>query len=171
MRFFLRFADKVSEYSAKVCAWLIIPLVFALFYESIARYLFNAPSIWAYDISYMLYATIFLMGAGYVHARDKHVKVDVLSRYFSSRAKAIIDLCLYLLLFFPAIGVLVVIGVKNAYFSWLIREVSASGLWRPPLYPLRSILPISMAVLLLQGVAQFIRSIYIIVGKGEKDGI
>jgi len=163
---FLKFIDKLSECCGKVCAWLIILLTFALFYESIARYLFNAPTIWAYDLSYMLYAVIFLMGAGYVLSEDKHVKVDVLSHYFPPRMKAIINIFLYLLLFFPAIGILFVKGIQNAAFSWAMREVSATGLWRPPLYPLKTVLPVAMGILLLQGVAQFIRSIYIAMGKG-----
>ena len=99
LRIFLRFIDKISEYSAKACAWFIIVLVFALCYESISRYLFNAPTMWAYDLSYMLYSTIFLMGAGYTLFQDRHVKVDVISRYFSAKTKAIVDMCLYLICF------------------------------------------------------------------------
>lgn len=167
LRIFLRFIDKISEYSAKACAWFIIVLVFALCYESISRYLFNAPTMWAYDLSYMLYSTIFLMGAGYTLFQDRHVKVDVISRYFSAKTKAIVDMCLYLICFFPAVGVLLVVGIQNAAFSWAMREVSASGLWRPPLYPLKTVLPVAMAILLLQGIAQFIHCIYIVLGKGE----
>lgn len=170
MKAFLKFIDKLSELIAKLSAWLIILLTFALFYEAISRYLFNAPTLWAYDLSYMLYATIFLLGAAYVLSLERHVKVTLISDYFSPRVKAIVNIILYLILFFPAITILFIKGIDFAAFSWRIREVSATGTWRPPIYPLKTVLPVAMGLLLLQGIAQFIRSIYVLLGKEIDNG-
>jgi TRAP-type mannitol/chloroaromatic compound transport system permease small subunit len=166
----LRFIDRASEYCGKFFAWLIVPLVFGLVYEAIARYAFNAPTRWAYDLSYMFYAAIFWMGAAYALSRNKHVRVDVLYRHFSPRWQGIVDACLYLVLFFPPMVVLLVKGTQWAIASWSIREVSATGMWRPPLYPLKTVVPVAVAMLLLQGIAQFIRAIHLAIGKGKPSG-
>lgn len=155
----LRGIDKLSEYCSKAFAWLIIPMVGGLFYEVIARYVFNAPTIWAYDLTYMLYGALFVMGSAYALSQNRHVRIDVFYANFSSRQKGIVDVILYLVLFFPPILVLLIKGVEYAAFSWSMKELSIAGAWRPPLYPLKTIFPIAMAVLLLQGVAQFIRSL------------
>jgi len=170
MKSFLKFVDKVSELFAKACAWLIILLSFALFYEAMSRYFFNTPTIWAYDLSYMLYSVIFLMGAGYVLSINRHAKVTVFSDYFSPRVQAIINIIFYLVLFFPAIVILFVKGIDFAAFSWKMGEVSATGIWRPPIYPLKTVLPVAMGILLLQGISQFIRSIYVLWGKEINNG-
>lgn len=170
MNAFLKFIDKISELVAKVSAWLIIFLTFALFYEAISRYLFNAPTLWAYDLSYMLYAVIFLLGAGYVLSIDRHVKVTLISDFFSPRVRAFVNIILYLILFFPAIAILFIKGIDFAAFSWRIKEVSASGTWRPVIYPLKTVLPVAMGILLLQGIAQFIRSIFLLLGKETDNG-
>lgn len=163
---FISFADKLSEVTAKIFAWLIIPLVLGLFYEVIARYAFKAPTVWAYDLTYMLYGTMFIMGSSYALCKDRHIRIDVFYQRFSPRQKGIIDACLYLIFFFPAIIVLFIKGIDYAAFSWQMREVSSAGAWRPPLYPLKMVLPVAMFVMLLQGIAQFIRSLRL--AKGGK---
>jgi TRAP-type mannitol/chloroaromatic compound transport system permease small subunit len=74
---FLKFIDKTSETAGKLVAWLIIPLVLGLMYEVIARYVFNAPTIWAYDITYMIYGAHFMMGAAYLLYVRGYVRIDV----------------------------------------------------------------------------------------------
>ena len=155
----LRGIDKLSEYCAKAFAWLIIPMVGGLFYEVVARYVFNAPTIWAYDLTYMLYGALFVMGSAYALGQNRHVRIDVFYSRFSSRRKGIVDVILYLVLFFPPILVLLIKGAEYAAFSCSMREASAAGAGRPPHNPVNKVLPIAMAVLSLQGVAQFIRSL------------
>lgn len=155
----LRRIDRLSEYCAKVFAWLIVPMVGGLFYEVVARYVFRAPTEWSYDLTYMLYGTLFVMAAAWVLSTNRHVRIDVLYTKLRPRTQGIVDAILYLVLFFPAIIVLLVKGIEYAQFSWSMKEVSSAGAWRPPLYPLKTVFPVAMALLLLQGIAEFIRSI------------
>ena len=74
----IRAIDRFSEWSGKAVAWLILPLVFGLTYEAIARYLFNAPTLWAFDLSYMLYGAIFMLGAHYTLLKGAHIRTDML---------------------------------------------------------------------------------------------
>ena len=163
---FLKFTDKLSEYCSKFFAWLIVALVVELFYEVVARYVFDAPSIWSYDLTYMFYGTLFVMGSAYALGKNKHIRIDVFYSRFSPHWKAVTDVCLYLVLFFPPMLVLLVKGVGYAARSWAIHEASCAGAWAPPIYPLKTVFPIAIFVLLLQGVAQFIRSLRIL--RGEK---
>jgi len=164
MEVFLKLADKLSEGCSKVFAWLIVPMVGGLFYEVVARYAFDAPTVWAYDLTYMLYGTLFIMGSAYALSKNRHVRIDVFYRSFSPRWKGITDACLYLLLFFPPMVVLLIKGVSYAAHSWSMHEVSPAGAWRPPLYPLKTVLPVAVSVLLVQGLAQFIRSVRLAIG-------
>jgi len=159
LRPFLKLIDKTSEVAGKLVAWLIIPLVFGLMYEVIARYVFNAPTIWAYDITYMIYGVHFMMGAAYLLYVRGYVRIDVLHRLLSPRWKGGVDASLFLILFFPVMVVLLVKGVHYAAFSWSLQETSTAGAWSPPLYPLKTVLPVAIFVLMLQGVAEFIRSL------------
>ncbi len=164
MKRLLTFIDKLSEYSCKTFAWLIVVLVGALFYEVVARYVFNRPTMWSYDITYMLYGALFIMASAYALALDRHVRIDVFYRLFSPRWKGIVDAALYIVIFFPVVGILLMKGVDYAAHSWAIREVSSAGAWRPPLYPLKSLFPVAMFFLLLQGLAQFVRSLQLAKG-------
>lgn len=159
LRLFLKFIDKTSEVAGSLFAWLIVGLVAGLMYEVIARYVFNAPTIWAYDLTYMIYGAHFMMGAAYLLYVRGYVRIDVFYRFLSPRWKGGIDAFLFLVLFFPVMVVLLVKGIDYAAFSWSLKETSTAGAWSPPIYPLKTVLPVAIFLLMLQGVAEFIRSL------------
>lgn len=159
MHFFLKFVDKTSEISGKTFAWLLVFLVVGLMYEVIARYVFNAPTIWAYDITYMIYGVHFMMGAAYLLYVRGYVRIDVFYRLLPPRWKGGVDAFLFLVLFFPVMVVLLVKGIDYAAFSWSLKETSIAGAWRPPIYPLKMVLPVAIFLLMFQGIAEFIRSL------------
>ena len=68
-------------------AWLNVPLVLAVAYEVIARYAFNAPTIWSFDVTYMLYGTIFMLGAAYALHKGAHIRTDFFFERWSVRTK------------------------------------------------------------------------------------
>ena len=67
----------VGRGSGLLFCWLIIPMVASLTYEVFARYLFHAPTIWAYDTTYMLYGSHFMLGAAYCLLRGGHIRTDI----------------------------------------------------------------------------------------------
>ena len=69
--------DTFTEWTGRLFAWLIVPLVLALVYEFLARYFIKAPTIWAYDVSYMLYGTFFMLGAAYALLKGSHIRTDL----------------------------------------------------------------------------------------------
>jgi TRAP-type mannitol/chloroaromatic compound transport system permease small subunit len=152
--------DRFSEWSGTLVAWLILPLVFDLTYEGIARYLFNAPTLWAFDLSYMLYGAFFMLGAHYALLKGAHIRTDMLWDRFSPRVKGWIDAVAYLFFFFPAMILLFYASVDEAWRSWQIWELSEQTAWRPILWPFKAVVPLTALLLLVQGVSELLKSLY-----------
>src|SRR5688500_2148460 len=99
----VRVIDKFTDVGGTLVGWLNVPLVLAVSYEVFARYLFNAPTIWSFDVAYMLYGTIFMLGAAYALLKGAHIRTDFFFEKWSIRTKWIIDSISYLVFFFPSI--------------------------------------------------------------------
>jgi TRAP-type mannitol/chloroaromatic compound transport system permease small subunit len=155
--------DRISTWVGKAVAWLVPILILELVYDTAARYLFNAPTSWSFDISYMLYGVIFMGGAAMTLQQDKHVRIEVIYGQLSARARAVIDAICYLIFFFPAVGVIVYYGALFAAKSWSLLETSDQSMWQPPIYPFKTVLPVAGALLFLQGLAEFARCVRTIV--------
>lgn len=150
--------DTLAEWSGRVFAWIIIPLVASLTYEVLARYVFNAPTIWAYDLSYMLYGAHFMLGAGYTLLKGGHIRTDIFYQNWSPRTQGKIDALLYLLLFFPGMIFFFWMGYQEGTHSLFIGERSDASPWRPILWPLKLCIPVAALLLLIQGVSELIKS-------------
>ena len=155
----IRGISAISEFAGKAAAWLILPLAFSIGYEVFARYVFSAPTTWAFDTSLMMYGAYFMLASAYTLSRNSHVRGDIFYRKWSDRTQAIIDLTLYILVFFPAMLALVWVGFDFFRDSFLIRETSAFSPYRRPIYPLKAVIPVAAFLLLIQGVAQMLRCI------------
>jgi len=151
--------DTINTWAGKAFAWLFLPLTYTLVHEVVATKVFAKPTDWAFDASYMLYGTIFMMGSAYTLAINGHVRGDVFRRLWPPRVQAAIDLALYILVFFPAIGALMVAGWDYAYYSYSIGERSLQSPFGPIIWPLKMTIPASAFLLLLQGVSQVIKCI------------
>jgi len=164
---FIQLIDRLSAWTGRWIAWVIIPNVLALVYEVIARYFLNSPTIWSYEVTYFLYGSHYLLGAAYVLSIDAHIRIDILTSHLTPRTRAKIDLAGYLLLFFPVILVLIWAGGEYVAQSFEMGEKSGLSPWRPYLYPYKALITISFILLLLQGISCFIRNITLL-AKGEK---
>jgi TRAP-type mannitol/chloroaromatic compound transport system permease small subunit len=156
----VRTLDGLAFWSGRVFCWLIVPLVVGLTYEVIARYVFHAPTIWAYDVAYMLYGSHFMLGAAYTLYRGAHIRTDIFYQNWSVRTRGAVDAILYLFLFFPGIALFFWMGWQEALHAWEIREVSDASPWRPIIYPFKAVIPIALALLFIQGVSEFLKSAY-----------
>jgi TRAP-type mannitol/chloroaromatic compound transport system permease small subunit len=156
---YLLAVDRLSAWVGKAFAWCIVGLTAMVCYDVVARYLFRAPTSWGLDVSLMLYGTLFMMAGAYTLSRNGHVRGDVLYRFLSPRAQAALDLALYLLFFLPGIAALAWFGVGFAQDAWAIREQSQTTSYGLPVYPLKTVIPIAGALLLLQGLAEIARCV------------
>jgi TRAP-type mannitol/chloroaromatic compound transport system permease small subunit len=156
---FLFFIDSLSTWIGKSFAWLILVLTLAMTYEVFVRYALSAPTTWAFDFSYITYGALFLMSGAYTLSRNAHVRGDFLYRSWPPRRQATLDLVLYFIFFLPGICALVYSGWFYARMSARFLEVSIFSPAGVPVFPLKALIPLAGALLLIQGIAEIIRCI------------
>lgn len=155
----LLFIDLINTWVGRVAGWLILVLTFGVSYEVFVRYVLGAPTTWAYDVTYMTYGAMFLLAGPYTLSRNGHVRGDMLYRTWKPRNQARLDLVLYFLFFFPGILALIYSGYVFASMSVMFREVSIFSPAGAPVFPLKTLIPITGVLLFLQGVVECIRCI------------
>ena len=156
----VRIIDKFTDATGVWVAWLNVPLVLAVAWEVIARYAFNAPTIWSYDVTYMLYSAIFMLGCAYALHKGAHIRTDFFYEKWSDRTRGMVDSISYIVFFFPSIIMLMAASGSEAWYAFTINETSEQTNWRPILWPFKALVPLTCAMLLLQGVSELIKSVY-----------
>jgi TRAP-type mannitol/chloroaromatic compound transport system permease small subunit len=156
----VRVIDKFTDTTGVWVAWLNVPLVLAVAYEVISRYVFNAPTIWSFDVTYMLYGTIFMLGCAYALHKGAHIRTDFFYENWSDRTRGMVDSISYIVFFFPSIIMLLAASGSEAWYAFTINETSEQTPWRPILWPFKAVVPLTCVLLLLQGVSELIKSFY-----------
>ena len=155
----LFFIDRISTWTGKAFAWCILLLTFAVSYEVFMRYVVRDPTAWAFDVSYMMYGALFMMGGAYTLSRDGHVRGDFVYRLWPPRVQASISFVLYFLFFFPGALALIYAGWD---YAWLAIKFRERSIWSPagmPIYHFKALIPIAGFFLVLQGIAETIRCV------------
>ena len=161
--------DKFSKWIGSVVCWILMPLIFAMTYEVLARKLFLAPTIWAYDISRFLYGALFMLGAGYALSKGIHIRADFLYRNFKIKNQGLIDFWLYLLFYFPGLIVFFYMTFGFVVESIQRGERGMDTTWMPYMWPIKTCLLIGIIFLLIQGFSELLKS-YWAAKKGEWPG-
>ena len=131
---------KFCNWVGNVVCWILIPLIFAMTYEVLARKLFHAPTIWAYDISRFLYGALFMLGAGYALSKGVHIRADFLYRNFKTKNQGAIDFWLYILFYFPGLTVFLYMTIGYVGESIQRGERGMDTTWMPYMWPIKSCL-------------------------------
>ncbi|MFZ9670953.1 MAG: TRAP transporter small permease subunit [Burkholderiaceae bacterium] len=160
MQVAIKTIDQVSIKFGVLLSWLTVPLMLAMVYEVTARYLFTAPTSWAYDISRMLYGAMFMLGAGYALQKGVHIRSDFLYRNWSVKTQALVDITMYVFLFIPAMLVFLWVSADWAWMAVISGERGMETAWMPYLGPIKMTVPIGIVFLTLQGVSELFKSIY-----------
>src|SRR4029450_6575071 len=142
----IRAIDRLSVWSGKGFAWLIVVLTLVVCVEVFKRYILNRPTAWIFDFNNMLYGTLFMMCGAYTLAQGGHVRADFIYGSLRPRAQAGLDLALYVLFFVPGILTLTYAGYGSAADSWLIGEHSTVTAEGPPVYHFKTVIPIAGAL-------------------------
>jgi TRAP-type mannitol/chloroaromatic compound transport system permease small subunit len=158
MRRFVSIIDSVSDWTALPLSLLVVVLMVILLAEVFLRYVLHNPLVWSYEVSQQVFAAYAVLGGGYVLLHRSHIRIDVLFNHFSPRRQAIIESITFLL-FFLFVGSMLVFGLRSAVNSVVVGEVGITP-FRIPLYTIRFALVIGALLMLLQGIAQFTRSVY-----------
>jgi TRAP-type mannitol/chloroaromatic compound transport system permease small subunit len=161
--------DRFSSWSGKTISWVVLLSTILISFDVAMRYL-SKPlgdpirAIWftynySYDMSYYLYAILFMIGGAYALSRAQHVRGDIFYRKWPVKVQAGVDLFLYIFAFFPGILAMVSVGAQWAAYSWSIHERAFTSAAAPPLYPLKTVIPIAALLMAIQGVAETIRCV------------
>lgn len=162
-----RAIDSINAALSRISSIFMVLLVLTLTYEVSMRYLFKSPTLWSYDMSYMLTSLFLILSMGHVLQRNEHVRVDLLSHFLPLRWAAALEAFLYLVLLFPFLYVLLSPMPEHVLNSWRIGERYTAGTWLPPIYPFKTWVLVGMLLLALQSLAQFLRAL-ILAFRGEQ---
>ena len=157
MRNLVQAIERLSESVGIAGAFLIVPLVLATCYEVFARYLFGAPTIWAYEIGYTLTGSHFLLGMAFTLKAGDHIRIDIFSGRFSARTRAIIDLVGYAVLL-PLTIWLTVYLYRYLHGGWAQNEKSGQSALNMPVWPFRLVFFAAFLLLALQILAEVIKT-------------
>ena len=158
MRLIVGNVDILNNWVGRLTCLMLVPVIFAMIYEVVARKVFIAPTDWAYDTSRMFSGAMFMMGAGYALMRGVHIRADFLFRNWSPRTQALVDGSLYLLFYFPAMLFFFWVSTEYTIKAWVTWERSMDTALMAPLAPARTAMPVGALLLLLQGIAEFLRA-------------
>lgn len=158
MRLIVGNIDILNNWIGRLTCLMLVPVIFAMIYEVVARKVFVAPTDWAYDTSRMFSGAMFMMGAGYALMRGVHIRADFLFRNWSPRTQALVDGALYLLFYFPAMLFFFWVSAEYTIKAWATWERSMDTALMAPLAPARTAMPVGAFLLLLQGMAEFLRA-------------
>ncbi|MCL5777414.1 TRAP transporter small permease subunit [Limibaculum sp. FT325] len=153
----IRFIDRLTAWFGKAFAWCILGMTFGIAYEVFVRYVLNSPTSWAFDMSYMMYGALFMMGGAYTLSRNGHVRGDFVYRLWRPRTQARVELTLYFLFFFPGVLALIFAGAKYAERSYRYTEVSVMSPAGVPIFQFKMLIVAAGILLFLQGIAQVLR--------------
>ncbi len=165
METLVKIIERITGSVGLITSLIIIPLILATCYEVFSRYLFGAPTIWAFELGYILTGSHFLLGAAIALMKGTHIRIDLLYSRFSHRRKASVDLVLYVFLFLPFLILLCNSLFDYAFRSLMSGEHSGASAWNPPIWPFRMLLAAGFMLLALQVIAEIIKCIAVLRGR------
>ena len=152
--------DWLSEWQGRIVCLMVVPIIIGMVYEVIARKFFIAPTLWAFDLSRMLYGMSFMLGAAYGLMRGLHIRADFLYRGFTVKNQGRVDLFLYVFFFMPGMIFLFWAAYEFAGKSFAQNERAGDSTWAPIVWPVKMALAMGVGFLVLQGISEICKSWY-----------
>jgi len=156
----IRVIEKINAWAIHLVKWLVPVLILTLVYEVIMRYGMGRPTLWSYDVTYMLCSIFLAIGMAYTLKEGGHVNIDIILEKLSIKQRAILQAVFYVILFFPLWGLITYFFASYVVDSWISLSVARVGTWRPPIYPFNTWIWIGSLLLFLQGIAELLKYIY-----------
>lgn len=151
---FSRKLDRITSIAGNIVGWMLIPMILSLAYEVVARYAFGAPTIWAYDMTFMLYGAFFMLGSSYTLKHKGHIRTDMFYDNWSPKKQALVDLACYLILFYPFVLIFTIVGWEYFYKALTSNERFVSSPWMAITWPFKLTLPLTGFLLFIQGLSE-----------------
>lgn len=155
---FSSFVDGFVDRQGRLCALLILPLSAVVIYEVIMRYIFNAPTIWGFEMTTFLYGLHFMLGLAYTELHGGHVKVDILTARIKKKTATVLAILTNVVIFVPVMGLLTFWTWAFAIKSTQMLEKNATS-WAPPIWPIKLLMAFSFTLLFVQGLSRLFKDI------------
>ena len=154
---YVRYVDAVNRVLGSIVMYLALVLMALLLFGSLTRYVFNVPFIWIIEMAQFLMAAYYILGGGYSMQLDAHVRMDVLYERWRPRTRAFMDsITAFFLVFYLAI--MLYGGISSSAYSLKYNQLNYSA-WAPPMAPIKLIMTVGIALMLLQAIAIFFRDL------------
>jgi TRAP-type mannitol/chloroaromatic compound transport system permease small subunit len=163
--------DRFTERVGGIVSYLSVVLIVVITYEVGARYIFNAPTIWSYDLSYMIGGGFWVLAAAYAILHNTNVRVDVLYVRLKRKRQLLLDTVLTVLFFFPMWIVILRGSVIHTWTAIVLNERSSIGHWAPSMIPFRLVGLAAVILILIQGVSWFVTNIHALKSGEEGDSL
>jgi TRAP-type mannitol/chloroaromatic compound transport system permease small subunit len=158
--------DNLSEWTGKIVSFFVYAIAALMITEIVVRNLFDISLVWVPDYTMFLFSFLILSG-GYTLLHGRMIRMDILHSRWSSRTQAIVDLLIYAPLFFLFCGLMLWKGGDLALKSIVVREADRFS-YAPPLYITKTLVPLAALLILIQGIALFVRTLKIALSGDKK---
>ncbi|MFW6028156.1 MAG: TRAP transporter small permease subunit [bacterium] len=152
----LTWIDRLERGLGQAISYVFLAVAAIIAYEVAARYLFNAPTFWAHELTTTLTAIGFLFGGAYAQQRREHIRITSVHRSFPQPLRWLADLISYLIMLFYVFG-LIYAGWIVAGRAWARMETSGSAWNQPTPVVLKTALVVAAALLAVQAVTQLLQ--------------
>lgn len=160
----MQLIDGFTEVTGRILAPLLGIMLIATFGVVVLRYGFNLGAQGIQEAVVYLHATVFMLGFAYTLKHNGHVRVDILYQKLRPQRQAMVDLVGTAFLLLPMAGFILYSSLDYVAFSWRLKEGSPEPGGLPFVYLLKTLMPISAALILLQGFAELLRHGIVMVG-------
>jgi len=155
-------AEAISHYTGRCVAWLTLIMMILTCLVVLLRYGFDFGSIALQESVLYLHALVFMLGAAYTFKDDEHVRVDVFYRDFSVTKKAWVNIIGGIFFLLPFTLYTAYLSLEYVGASWRVLETSQEPGGLPFIYLLKTLIPLMMISLILQGLADIIKNIGVV---------
>ncbi|MEL6142590.1 MAG: TRAP transporter small permease subunit, partial [Bacteroidota bacterium] len=142
----------------RLAAGLIPILVLLIVIDVLLRSLFDLTAVWVIEVEWHLFSVIFLLGAPYALQKNRHVRVDLFYEKFKGKDRAQVDFWGALIFLIPWSILILITSIPYAREAWITGEGSPNPGGLPLFGPIKTIIPFTALLLLLQGLANCIRA-------------
>jgi TRAP-type mannitol/chloroaromatic compound transport system permease small subunit len=151
----VRWVDAVNRVVGRAMMYLIFVMIGILLLSSISRGFFDVSYVWSVEMAQFMMTAYYILGGGYSMQIDSHVRMDLFYSLWSPRKQALVDALTSSFLMFYLVFLLVG-GISGTIYAMQYNQKNYSS-WAPPLAPIKIIMCIGIALMLLQVIAVFFK--------------
>ena len=160
---YVRYVDALNRAVGSVVMYLALVMMALLLFGSLTRYVFNVPFVWIIELAQFMMAAYYILGGGYSMQLDAHVRMDVLYERWRPRTRAFVDsITAFFMVFY--LGIMVYGGWSSSAYSLKYNQTNYSA-WAPPMAPIKIIMTVGIALMLLQAISMFFKDVARVTGR------